>query len=120
MASRANVYSSSPLDRIHTRRDDRAWIAEKFDHPETLFVPVWRSRNLVRGAEPGGVPQAVYIDGDTAAALRATGGNWAFLGMLDDKPVFGIDISHQDDTGLLVPADVGTFTDLRSDRKSVV
>ena len=113
-ASRDNVYSSSPLDRIHTRRDDHAWIAEKLDHPETLFVPVWRSRNLVRGTEAGAVPEAVYVDGDTAAALRATGGNWAFLGMLEDKPVFGIDISHHEDTAPIVPTDLGTFTDLRS------
>jgi NAD+ diphosphatase len=113
-ASRDNVYSLSPLDRIHTRRDDHAWIAEKLDHPETLFVPVWRSRNLVRGSEPGAVPEAVYVDGDIAVALRATGGNWAFLGMLDDKAVFGIDISHHEDTAPIVPADLGTFTDLRS------
>ncbi len=110
-ASRANVYSSSPLDRIHTRRDDHAWIAEKLEHPETLFVPVWRSRNLVRG---GDRPEAVYIDGETAAALRASGGNWAFLGLLDDKPVFGIDISHHEDPTPVVPADLGTFADLRS------
>ena len=113
-ASRLNVYSASPLDRIHTRRDDHAWIAEKLDHPETLIVPVWRSRNLVRGNEPGSVPEAVYLSGDTAAALRAAGGNWAFLGMLDDQPVFGIDISAHEDTAALVPADQGNFVDLRS------
>ena len=51
LATRANVYSSSPLDRIATRREDHAWIEQQLSHPGTLFVPVWRSRNLVRGME---------------------------------------------------------------------
>ena len=29
LASRPNVYSSSPVDRIALRREDPAWIAEK-------------------------------------------------------------------------------------------
>ena len=29
LASRPNVYSSNPLDRLGTRREDAAWIAER-------------------------------------------------------------------------------------------
>lgn len=46
LASRPNVYSSSPLDRAGTRREDTDWIAEQLEAPDTLFVPVWRSRNV--------------------------------------------------------------------------
>ncbi len=114
LASRLNVYSSSPLDRIATRREDHAWIAEQLDNPDSLFVPVWRTRNLVRGTEPGATPEAVYISGEMAAALRIKGGNWAFLGLLGDKAVFGIDLSAEDDPVPLLPAEFGTFVDLRS------
>lgn len=114
LASRPNVYSSSPLDRIATRREDPAWIAEKLADPETLFVPVWRSRNLVRDAR-GGSPEAVYISGQMAHALRMEHeGPWAFLGILDDRAVFALDISATDDPVPLLPETLGTFVDLRS------
>ena len=80
LASRPNVYSSSPLDRIATRREDPAWIAEKLADPDTLFVPVWRTKNLVRGTDDG-EPEAVYISGEMAHTLRMEqDGPWAFLG----------------------------------------
>src|SRR5271163_4860046 len=83
LASRPNVYSSSPLDRIGARREDAAWIAERLDDPNTLFVPVWRNRNLVHGLDEG-APEAVYISGAAASALRMAGGPWVFLGLLGD------------------------------------
>ena len=48
-ARRPNAYSGSPLDRAGTRREDAAWIAARLADPDSLFVPVWRSRKLVRG-----------------------------------------------------------------------
>ena len=114
LASRANVYSSSPLDRIAARREDPDWIAEKLKDPETLFVPVWRTKNLVRNTDDGN-PEAVYISGATAHSLRMEqDGPWAFLGILDDRAVFAIDISATDDPVPLLPESVGTFVDLRS------
>ncbi|MDR3531333.1 MAG: NAD(+) diphosphatase [Rhodopila sp.] len=113
LASRPNVYSSSPLDRIATRREDHAWINEQLANPDSLFVPVWRSRNLVRGMEEG-EPEAVYISSEMAEALRMQAGPWAFLGLLDDRAVFAIDISAADDPVPLLPAGLGTFVDLRS------
>lgn len=113
LASRPNVYSSSPLDRIASRREDTAWIEQALLDPESLFVPVWRNRNLVRGVEQGS-PEAVYISGEAAAALRMHGGPWAFLGLLDEKAVFAVDISAADDPIPLLPEGLGSFVDLRS------
>jgi NAD+ diphosphatase len=113
LASRPNVYSSSPLDRIAARREDADWIAAQLHDPGTLFVPVWRSRNLVRGSGEG-TPEAVYISGDMASVLRMQDGPWAFLGILDDRAVFAIDISATDDPVPLLPDSLGTFVDLRS------
>lgn len=113
LATRPNVYSSSPLDRAGARRDDAEWIAARLTDPETLFVPVWRSRNLVSDMDAAG-PQAVYISGEAAAALRMAGGPWAFLGMLAERAVFAVDISTADDPVPLLPDALGKFVDLRS------
>ena len=79
LASRPNVYSGSPLDRAAEKRDDTVWIEAALAHSDTLFVPVWRARNFIRGVDQGR-PEAVYLSGAAAAALRLPeGGPWAFL-----------------------------------------
>jgi len=117
LASRDNVYSSSPLDRIAHRREDPAWIAEKLAAPDTLFVPVWRTRNLVRRTEDG-TPEAVYVSAEMARILRieeSPGEHpWAFLGLLEERAVFAIDISAAEDPVPLLPETLGEFMDLRS------
>lgn len=113
LASRPNVYSCSPLDRIATRREDHAWIQQQLANPELLFVPVWRNRNLVAGMEQN-APEAVYITGEAAGTLKMQNGPWAFLGLLDGKAVFTIDISVADDPIPLLPENLGQFVDLRS------
>lgn len=113
LASRPNVYSSSPLDRIATRREDAAWIEQQLDDPDTLFVPVWRNRNLVRGVDEK-APEAVYISGEVARAARMHGGPWAFLGMLEERAVFAVDISTAEDPVPLLPPELGKFVDLRT------
>jgi NAD+ diphosphatase len=113
LASRPNVYSSSPLDRLAHRREDPDWINDHLRDPNSLFVPVWRSRSLVRGTADGN-PEAVYISGQMATELRMQGGPWAFLGTLDDRAVFAVDISATDDPVPLLPESLGNFVDLRS------
>jgi NAD+ diphosphatase len=113
-ASRANVYSSSNLDRIATRREDPVWIAQKLKDRDTLFVPVWRTKNLVCRLADGN-PEAVYLSGELASALPLKDdGAWAFLGILDDRAVFAIDISSAEDPVVLVPETHGAFIDLRA------
>ena len=117
LASRPNVYSASPLDRIATRREDHDWIAQQLSDPNSLFVPVWRNRSLVRGLDDG-APEAVYIAGAIASSLRMLGAGasapWAFLGTLDEVAVFALDISAAEDPVPLLPESLGKFVDLRS------
>ncbi len=113
LASRPNVYSGSPLDRAAEKRDDTVWIEAALAHSDTLFVPVWRARNLIRGVDQGR-PEAVYLSGAAAAALRLPeGGPWAFLGLLEGQPVFACEISHVDNPLPLLPPELGQFVDLR-------
>jgi len=113
LASRPNIYTGSPLDRAGQRRDEAEWIEARLADPDSLFVPVWRSRTLVEGLAEGS-PQAVYLSTDAAATLRMAGGPWAFLGLLGGKAVFCVDVSAVDDPIPLLPEGFGTFEDLRA------
>lgn len=110
-ASRTNAYTGSPLDRAGHHREDAGWIAAAFTDPATLFAPVWRARSLMRGVEAG-APEGVLLGGMAAEKLRQAGGPWAFLGLWDARPVFAIDVSHEEAPP--VSADAGSFTDLRA------
>ena len=114
LASRPNIYANSPLDRASHLREDENWVEAAVTHPDTLFVPVWRARNLVR-ADREGRPGAVYLSGEAASVLRLSGeGPWAFLGLLGGQPVFAVDVSHVDDPLPLLPPEFGQFVELRS------
>lgn len=112
-ASRPNAYTGSPLDRAANRRDDEGWIAAALADPRALFVPVWRARSLLVGVEAGR-PQAVLLQGRLAHALREAAGDWAFLGLLGELPVFALDLSRLEDASPLLPSPAHSFTDLRT------
>ncbi len=112
-ASRPNAYSGSPLDRAANRREDPEFIAAALADPETLFVPVWRSRSLMKGVQDGH-PEAVLLTGAAAEVVRMAGGPWAFLGLWEGRPVFGVDCSEAADPLPLLPEGMGSFNDLRA------
>ncbi len=112
LASRPNVYTGSPLDRADGRRNDEAWIAARLADPASLWVPVWRARTLFQSLDEGR-PEAVFLTGEAASALRMAGGPWAFLGLQDDVAMFTVDISAVDDPLPLLPDGVARFEDLR-------
>jgi NAD+ diphosphatase len=111
-ASRPNAYTGSPLDRAANRRDDAAFIEAALADPEALFAPVWRAKSLMAGVEAG-APQAVLMQGRLAHALRQAAGEWAFLGLLDERPVFALDLSAAEDVSPLLPDAAHGFADLR-------
>lgn len=109
-ASRPNAYTGSPIDRAGHHREDAEWIARALDSPDALFAPVWRARSLMRGLESG-APEAVLLGGEAVRPLHDLGCPWAFMGLMEQRPVFAIDISHEDPPP--IPGDAGAFTDLR-------
>ena len=111
-ASRPNAYTGSPLDRAALLRDDADWIQQALADPDTLFAPVWRSKSLMKGVEDGH-PEAVLLTGAAAGAVRMQDGPWAFLGLWDERPVFGVDCSAAEDPLPLLPDGMGAFADLR-------
>lgn len=110
--NRPNTYTGSPLDRVSGLRDDEAWVAARLADPDSLFVPVWRARSLVAGADSG-QPQAVFLTGAAAEATRMAGGPWALLGLRQGTAMFAVDVSGVDDPLPLLPESLGSFEDLR-------
>ena len=117
-ASRANAYTGNRLDRAATRRDDAAWVAAALADPASLFVPLWRTRNLLRGfAEES--PQAALLDAAQAAPVMPAAAGWALLGIEPDpagqaeRAIFALDLGAADDPPPL-PPETGAFADLRA------
>lgn len=92
---RGNPYSGSPLDRVSDRRDDPAFVAGHLHDPGTLFVPVWRSRNLMRLGPDGA--EAVLLSATMATLLGVAERPWALLGLERGRAVFAVDLSDEDD-----------------------
>src|SRR5579872_2420560 len=109
---RPNPYAASPLDRAAARRDDAGWIDAAMAASDTLWAPVWRARNLMLGVAQA-APKAVFLRGNEAAAWRQmAGAKSAFLGLLEGRPIFALDLSAVDDPPL--PSEETSFTDLRA------
>ncbi len=111
VASRPNIYTGNPLEWATEKREDAAWVAAALEGAETLFAPVWRSRNLMRGVADGR-PEAVFVSGEAAAAVRDAPS--ALLGLQGPKAVFAVDVSATEEPLTLLPDGAGTFTDLRA------
>ena len=117
LASRPNAYTGNPLDRAGERRDDEAWITARLVDPDTLYVPVWRAKTLLQGLDEGR-PEAVFLTGEAARAMRMAGGPWAFLGIVEGgamagRAMFAVDVSSVDEPLPLLPEAIGRFEDLR-------
>ncbi len=109
VSSRPNALTGSPLDRAGLFRSDTVWAANHLEDSASLFLPVWRGRNLMR-RQAGGSFGAVLLGRDAVAATLDDG-VWALMGLLEGAAVFALDVSALD-----APFDDLTgakFTDLR-------
>jgi NAD+ diphosphatase len=108
-----NVFANSPLDRAGHLRTDQKWLAEAFDDKRSLFIPVWKLMPfLIKNRE--GRREAGWVTAELALPLMRPGAITIFLGLLNDRAHFAIDISSLPDPasqGAL--AGLGEFADLR-------
>jgi len=96
-----NYYAAPGFERAGLRRRDHGWIGERLGDPASLFVPVWRSQNLVFESD-GGEPRAVVLSGGAlgqliseagAAEARLGRGEVVFIGIVDEHAHFALDLS---------------------------
>ena len=124
-----NYYTAPGFERAGLRRRDSDWIRAAITDAAAQFVPVWRSQNLVVEVT-GGEPRAIVLTGDHAALLldgepaaHLEHGRVVFLGVIEERPHFALDLSHVETpletlaspalAASGIPADGSRFADLR-------
>ena len=96
-----NYYAHPGFERAGLRRRDLDWIRERILHPESLFIPVWRTQNLVieiEDGEPRAAVLAVEAVGSILGSLadleeRLACGQIVFLGVDGERAHFALDVS---------------------------
>jgi NAD+ diphosphatase len=96
-----NYYAPTGFERAGLRRRETSWIIERVADPASLFVPVWRNQNLVIEID-GSEPRAVALGWDgvgtlfddmVAAEERLARGEIVFLGMVEERAHFALDLT---------------------------
>ncbi|HEY3912806.1 MAG TPA: NAD(+) diphosphatase [Stellaceae bacterium] len=95
-----NYYAAPGFERAGLRRRDSGWIVERLADPASLFVPVWRNQNLVVELD-GGEPRAAVLGwagvaalvGDGVAEERLGRGEIVFVGIVEERAHFALDLS---------------------------
>jgi len=112
ITKRPNVYGFSGLHRSAHLREREGWLEELLDRPDTMLVPVWRSRSLVDEAEHG--PRAGLLAVREHRHLVAQATAIAFLGEKDGVAHIALDLSPLEEIDIMnVLAARGAFLDLR-------
>src|ERR1700686_1566218 len=88
-----NYYAAPGFERAGLRRREPDWIRARVLDPESVFVPVWRTHNLVIEVE-GGEPRAAVLNVEAVGSVLGgltdgdveehfVRGELVFLGLLD-------------------------------------
>jgi NAD+ diphosphatase len=102
-----NYYAHPGFERAGLRRRETEWIRTRVLDRDSLFVPVWRSQNLVVEIE-GGEPRAAVLGLEAIGSLlgalaqaeveeRLGRGEFVFLGVVDERPHFALDLSGHEE-----------------------
>jgi NAD+ diphosphatase len=97
-----NYYAAPGFERAGLRRREPDWIRTRVLHPGSVFVPVWRTHNLVIDVE--GEPRAGILSVDAVGSViggltdgdveeRFVRGEFVFLGLIDERAHFALDVS---------------------------
>jgi len=87
---RPNVFSGSYLDRIAHLRKDAGFLDSALADPDSLIVPLWQSRNLVRAAGPGRA--AAFIEAAQVVSGSLAPGELLLLGRFHGRVCFAVEL----------------------------
>jgi len=106
-----NVLSGNYIERAAHRRKDLNWLEQAANDPSTLFVPVWRSQNLVARTASG--LGAVFIEREREefVTLQPQQAKQIFLGMYRERACFAWVLPEVDAPPMLHGAE---FQDIRT------
>jgi len=102
-----NYYAHPGFERAGLRRREMEWIRCRLLDRDSMFVPVWRTHNLVVDIE-GSEPRAAVLGMDAIGSLlggasagdveeRLLRGDLVFLGVVDERPHFALDLSGHEE-----------------------
>ena len=102
-----NYYAAPGFERAGLRRREPDWIRARVLDPSSVFVPVWRTHNLVIEVE-GGEPRAAVLTVETVGSVlgalsdddveeRFGRGEFVFLGLIDERAHFALDVSAHEE-----------------------
>ena len=106
----SNYYAHPGFERAGLRRREPEWIRARVFDRDSLFIPVWRTQNLV--IEREGDSRAAILAVEAVAPLlgglsegdfeeRLGRGEFVFLGVIDERAHFALDVS-----GIEAPLDM--------------
>ena len=93
--SSLNFFAALTVDRLSTRRLDEVWIQKQIRDRRSRIIPVWRSRNLLTGADELKPVLLSAADLDDQSALEE---HAVLLGSCGDTVYFAIDLSEESES----------------------
>ena len=96
-----NYYAHPGFERAGLRRREPDWIRERLLDLSSVFIPVWRTQNLIIELE-GNEPRAASITVEGLISVfgeigdideRLAHGQFVFLGLIDERAHFALDVS---------------------------
>src|ERR1041385_5363401 len=95
-----NYYAAPGFERAGLKRREPEWIRARLVDQTSVFVPIWRSQNLVIEVEDG-EPRAAILNIEAVGSVlgglsddiveeRLAHGQFVFLGLVDDRPHFAL------------------------------
>ena len=106
-----NLLSGAYIDRVAERRKDAAWLEQALADPGSLFVPVWRGRNLLSRTSSGLTALLVERSQDIHLMLREQARQQVFLGLYGERACFALEIDAASAPPVVPDAD---FQDIRT------
>lgn len=100
-------YAGLRLKRTSTLRERKDWRDAALSDPDTLLLPIWRGRNLVREAGK------TSLRSRSAQVFHEHARELILLGEIDSAPVLAADVSELDEDRALELAGEARFHDLR-------
>lgn len=109
-----NFYAGNPIDRGAQDRTDADRIARYLTDGDTLLVPCWRDRHLiVQENESAARIELPRLRTTLPASGLLDPAHWSFLGYLENRPLFALDLGLLEQPEPLFPEARGTFRELR-------
>ena len=84
-----HVFAGEYLDRAARLRSDREFLQAAHTDPSSVYVPVWRGKNLL--TDPDG-SQAVWLSPKALEALALDPAQAIFLGVANERAVFALHV----------------------------